>query len=110
RVTRVDHELHSLALKVGADLTRELLHLVERSRTIRKPRVVTEVDEILVQDRQAANPRVEDANRPPIHPPIVSPGYAVHLVRRLILVLAVAVTALVPSGRAAAAGFTQTDS
>jgi predicted acyl esterase len=34
----------------------------------------------------------------------------VHLVRRLILVLAVAVTALVPSGRAAAAGFTQTDS
>jgi predicted acyl esterase len=34
----------------------------------------------------------------------------VHLVRRLILVLAVAVTALVPSDRAAAAGFTQTDS
>jgi predicted acyl esterase len=41
--------------------------------------------------------------------PIVSPGYAIDLVRRLSLVFAVALAAFAPAGRAAAADFTQTD-
>jgi len=41
-------------------------------------------DETLVEDRQAAYPRVEYADRPPIHTAIVQPGYAVYLVRRLL--------------------------
>jgi predicted acyl esterase len=62
-----------------------------------------------VEDGQSAYSRVEDAHRPRIHPPIVSPGYAVHLVRRVFVVLALALAALVPAGRAAAGDFTQTD-
>jgi len=79
--------------------------------------MVAEVDEVLVrhghqtfvQDGQAAHARVEHANRPRIHTAIVSPGYAVHLVRRFFVLLAVALTALVPTGRAAAGDFTQTE-
>jgi fermentation-respiration switch protein FrsA (DUF1100 family) len=36
-----------------------------------------------MKDGQPTHPRVEHAHRPRIHPAIVSPGYAVHLVRRL---------------------------
>jgi predicted acyl esterase len=62
-----------------------------------------------VQDGQAPDTRVEDTYRTRIHPPIVTPGYAVHLVRRLFVVLVVVLAALVPAGRAAAGEFTQTD-
>src|SRR3989475_176955 len=116
-VAGVDDELHALALQVGADLAREPLHFVQRARPVGQTRVVTQVDEILVrhrdealvQDGQAAHARVEHAHRPRIHTAIVSPGYAVHLVRRFLVVFAVALTALAPAGRAAAGDFTQTD-
>jgi predicted acyl esterase len=61
-----------------------------------------------VEDGQSAHPGVEDAHRPRIHPAIVPPGYAVHLLRRL-FVLAVLLAILMLPGRAAAADFTQTD-
>jgi predicted acyl esterase len=38
-----------------------------------------------VQNRQPTDTRVENAYRPRIHPPIVAPGYAIHLVRRVLL-------------------------
>ncbi len=38
-----------------------------------------------MEDSQTAHPGVEDAHRPLIHTAIVSPGYAVHLVRRLLV-------------------------
>jgi pimeloyl-ACP methyl ester carboxylesterase len=40
-----------------------------------------------VEDSQAAHAGVEHANRPGIHTAIVSPGYAIHLVRRLLLLI-----------------------
>jgi pimeloyl-ACP methyl ester carboxylesterase len=40
---------------------------------------------------------------------MVSPGYAVHLVRRFLVVVTVALAALLPAGRASAGDFTQTD-
>ena len=83
-VARGDDELHALTLQERADLAGEASHLVQRARPVRKPSVITEVEEILVrkrdealvEDGQPAHSRVEDAHRPPIHTPIVSPEYA----------------------------------
>jgi predicted acyl esterase len=41
--------------------------------------------------------------------PIVSPGYAIHLVRRLLFVLALVFVGLIPAGRAVAGDFTKMD-
>ena len=66
-----DHDhLHALALEVAADLVREAPHLAARARPVRQPRVVAEVDEVLVRHRhealvqhgQAADAGVEDAD------------------------------------------------
>jgi predicted acyl esterase len=62
-----------------------------------------------VEDSQAAHAGVEHANRPGIHTAIVSPGYAIHLVRRPLVVFAVALIALISVGHAAAGDFTQTE-
>ena len=70
-----DDELHVPLLEEGADLAREATYLRERPRPIREPGVVTEVDEILVRERdeafvedgQAAHARVEHPDGPRIH-------------------------------------------
>ena len=75
RVAGDDDELDALRLEVGADLAREAAHLVERTRPVGQPRAVAEVDEVLVrqrdealvQHRQAADARVEHADRPLVH-------------------------------------------
>ena len=59
----------------GADLERETAHLVERAGPVGEPRVVAEVDRVLVRQRheqlvedgEAAHPRVEHADRPAVH-------------------------------------------
>ena len=64
-----------------------------------------------MEDGQPAHTRVEDANRPRIHQPIVPPGYAVHLVRRfLLLACALGVALAVPGlARAAEVSLTMDD-
>jgi predicted acyl esterase len=62
-----------------------------------------------MEDGQATDARIEDPHGLRIHVAIVSPGYASHLVRRFLLVLAVVLLGLVPAGRATAGDFTQTD-
>jgi len=64
-----------------------------------------------VEDGQSAHSRVEHANRPPIHPPIVAPGYAVHLVRRLLPLASILAVALAAPGvgRAAEVSLTMDD-
>ena len=62
-------------LEVAGDLEREAPDLVERARPVRQPRVVAEVDEVLVrhrhealvQDGQPADAGVEHADRPRVH-------------------------------------------
>src|SRR5205085_5261808 len=75
RVACVDDELYAALLQERADLAREPAYVGERLRAVREPRMVAEVDEVLVrhgyealvQDGQAAHARVEDAHRPRIH-------------------------------------------
>ena len=63
---------HAPSTFPGPDLAREAAHLVQRPRPVRKPRVVAEVDEILVrhrhealvQDGKPAHARVEHADGP----------------------------------------------
>ena len=62
-----------------------------------------------MQDGQSAHAGVEDAHRPRIHQSIVSPGYAVHLLRRFLVVVTVGLACLLSTGNASAADFTQTD-
>jgi predicted acyl esterase len=50
-----------------------------------------------VEDGEAAHSRVEDAHRPRIHSPIVPPGYAVSLVRRLLLTACVVAALAAPA-------------
>jgi fermentation-respiration switch protein FrsA (DUF1100 family) len=50
-----------------------------------------------VEDGEAPHAGVEHADRARIHRPIVSPGYAVGLVRRLVVTACVAATLLVPT-------------
>ena len=56
-----------------------------------------------MEDGQAAHPGVEHADRPRIHRPIVSPEYAVFLVRRLLVILLVLGAVLAAPGVARAA-------
>ena len=75
RVARDDDHLHPQAFEVEADLVREPLHLVARPRAVREARMVAEIDEILVRHRhealvqngEAPDSRVEDADRARIH-------------------------------------------
>ena len=75
RVAGDEHELDPLALEIAADLERVRANLVERSRPVRQPRMVAEVDEVLVrhrheafvQHRQPAGARVEHPDRPLVH-------------------------------------------
>ena len=77
RVARRDDQLDALALQVARDLSREAADLGERARAVREPGGVSQVEEVLVregdealvQDGQAAHARVEDADRPLVHPP-----------------------------------------
>ena len=74
-VARDHDQLHALRLEVAGDLEREAPDLGERPRPVRQPRVVAEVDEVLVRHRhqalvqhgQPAHAGVEDADRPRIH-------------------------------------------
>ena len=60
---------------MAPDLEREAPDLGERSRPVRQPRVVAEVDDVLVRQRdeqlvedgEAADAGVEHADRPPVH-------------------------------------------
>ena len=62
----------SCVSRYDADLARELAHLGERPRPVGQPRMVAEVDEVLVrhrdealvEDGQAADARVEHADGP----------------------------------------------
>ena len=56
-----------------------------------------------MEDSQAAHPRVEDSHRPLVHTAIVSPGYAVHLVRRILVLGCVVGAVLAAPGLAQAA-------
>ena len=75
RVAGGNDQLDALVLEVAGDLARKATDLVERPWPIRKPRTVTEVDEVLVresdealvQDGQSAHARVEDADGARIH-------------------------------------------
>ena len=75
RVAGDDDELDALRLEEGADLAREAAHLRERTRPVRQPGAVAEIDEVLVrqgdealvQHRQAADARVEHSDRPLVH-------------------------------------------
>ena len=70
-----EDQLDALALHERGDLAGEAADLVERARPVRQARVVAEVDEVLVrhrhetlvQDGQAADARVEDADGTGIH-------------------------------------------
>ena len=70
-----DDQLHALALEVGGDLVGEPRDLGERPRAVGEPRVVAEVDEVLVrhrdqalvENREAADAGVEDTDRPRVH-------------------------------------------
>ena len=74
-VARDHDQLHALRLEVAGDLEREAPDLGERPRPVRQPRVVAEVEEVLVRHRhqalvqhgQAADAGVEHADRPRIH-------------------------------------------
>jgi len=76
-VTGREDQLHALPLEVARDLEREAPDLVQRARPVREPRAVAEVDEVLVrerdealvQDGQAAHPRIEHAYRARVHAP-----------------------------------------
>src|SRR5581483_4255455 len=76
RVAGDDEQLHVPAGEVGTDLVREAAHVGERLRPVRQPRVVAEVDDVLVrerdealvQDGEAAHAGVEHADRAPVHP------------------------------------------
>ena len=67
-----DDQLHALRLEEAGDLAGEAADLVERPRAVGEPRVVAEVDEVLVrhrhealvEDGEAAHARVEDADGP----------------------------------------------
>src|SRR5919204_350016 len=109
RVAGRDDELHALLLEVDADLAREHPQLAEGPRTVRQPRVVAEVDEVLVrkgdetlvEDGQAAHARVEDAHRPRVHRPIVTPQYAVQPVfARLVLLISLVLCVGAPPAQA----------
>ena len=75
RVARRDDQLDPLTLEVARDLAREAPEDVEWTRAVGKARTVSEVDEVLVRERdealvedgEAAHARVEDADRPWIH-------------------------------------------
>src|SRR5438105_2093097 len=112
-----ENELHALGLEEAADLEREATDLRERPRPVGQPRVVAEVDEVLVahrhealvQDGEPAHPRVEDAHRPRIHAAILG-GDTLSVVRRRLAVLAAALAAAASlAGGAHAAGFTARD-
>jgi len=121
RVARVDDELDSLPLEICADLACETADLGERPWTVRKARMIAEIDEILVrkrdetlvEDGEAAHSRVEHSYRPRIHSTIVSPGYAVPPVlgRALLLCTLVACLIAAPAtpGARSAREFTKLD-
>ena len=75
RVAGDDDQLHVLRLEVAADLAGEAAYLLERPRAVREPRVVAEVDEVLVREGdealvehgQPADARVEHPDRPRVH-------------------------------------------
>jgi hypothetical protein len=79
RVAGRHDELDPLRLEVARDLARIAADLVERPRPVGEPGEVTEVEEILVrhrhqalvQNREPARARVEDAYRPGVHGAIV---------------------------------------
>ena len=74
-VARDEDELHVLLLEIGADLAREAADLLERPRPVGQACVVAEIDEVLVrhghqalvEDGQASDSRVEDADGTRIH-------------------------------------------
>jgi len=78
-VARDEDQLHALLLEIGPDLAREAADLLERPRPVRQPRMVSEVDEVLVrhrhealvEDGQAADSRVEHSDGARIHASIV---------------------------------------
>ena len=75
RVAGDDDQLHVLLLEEHADLPREAANLVERPRPVGQPRVVAEVDEVLlrerdetlVEDGQPADAGVEQAHGAGVH-------------------------------------------
>ncbi len=75
RVAGRNDELDPLRLEKAADLEGEPAQLLERTRAVRKPRMIAQVNEILVgqgdealvQNGQPAHTRIEDADRPRIH-------------------------------------------
>src|SRR5439155_22360851 len=54
RVARGDDQLDALLLEVRTDLAREAAQLRERPRSVRQPRVVAQIDEVLVRQRDEA--------------------------------------------------------
>src|SRR5215211_3002338 len=78
-VARRDDELDPLRFEEVPELARVAADLRKRARPVRQPRVVAEVDEVLVrhghealvQDSEAAHARVEDADRSRVHRAIV---------------------------------------
>ncbi len=75
-VARNDDELDPTRLEKPAELEREPTDLIERARTVRETRVVAQIhdvlvrqrDEHLVEDGETAHPRVEHPDRPTVHP------------------------------------------
>ena len=110
-VARDDDQLHVLLLEERADLLREAADLVERPRPVGQPRVVAEVDEVLlgerdetlVEDGQPADSGVEQAYGAGVHGRKCKRGYPVAVVRRRIVLLLSVLAALSCAGSALAA-------
>ena len=75
RVARHDDELDALPLEMARRSRARTAHLGERAGPVREPRVVAEVDDVLVRQRdeqlvedgEAAHAGVEHADRPAVH-------------------------------------------